>query len=556
MSYRRSVSARSASTSAALLVLVVGAVACSDTPAEEAPSQDGASPADQAGSAAELLLANEPWFGVMLPPGFEPHALHVISDRPAAPAVVPQGEGQYRHLAGAAIQADLEAIVGFSRESEETAEVGEGQIWGRITGFPSGSKTIQWAVSEFRAAGISDVELQEFDQNEGASIWLPLSWEVRLLGDPAFGAGSADVVLESAMPLSAGDLSGGSLTAPLVYVGTATPAELARIDVQGKVAIQKAIPQGHTVFVRSPVGPRAQDLLDRGAVAVLTILDLPGNMRARDIGCGGGTCFNIGGRDGRFIESVLDAAAATGTVDDIRVEMRLESQRFSGLSAENGVAIIPGTSRSDEYVVLNAHADAWFDGAGDNGDGLAVLIALARHFATPGMQQERSIVFVASAGHHSSGLSGPGNFVAMNPEIAENAVLVVNLEHTAQRHITPARSLHEDGYREWTMDSHEAPIVAGITNLAPFLEGLVERGIQRYGTNFVSGPNTMASGEGGTYRRLGVPVFTTMQGPPMYHTTGEVLEMVSTPGLERMARFMAFFVEEVSGAPVGEINPR
>ena len=42
--------------------------------------------------------------------------------------------------------------------------------------------------------------------------------------------------------------------------------------------------------------------------------------------------------------------------------------------------------------------------------------------------------------------------------------------------------------------------------------------------------------------RLGVPVFTTMQGPPMYHTTGEVLEMVSTPGLERMARFMAFFV--------------
>jgi hypothetical protein len=32
--------------------------------------------------------------------------------------------------------------------------------------------------------------------------------------------------------------------------------------------------------------------------------------------------------------------------------------------------------------------------------------------------------------------------------------------------------------------------------------------------------------------------------------------MVSTPGMERMARFMAFFVKEVSGASVGEINPR
>ena len=290
-------------------------------------------------------------------------------------------------------------------------------------------------------------------------------------------------------------------------------------------------------------------------MAVFTTIDLPGNMRVRDIGCGGGTCFNIGGRDGRFIESVMNAATAAGTLDDLRVQIRLGSRRFSGLSAANGVAIIPGTSRSDEFVVVNAHADGWFDGAGDNGDGLAVLIALARHFAMPGMQQERSIVFVASAGHHSSGLSGPGHFVDMNPEVVAGTVLAVNLEHTSQRHITPARSYHEDGYREWTMDSHEAPIVAGITNLAPFLEGLVERGIQRYGTNFVSGPNTMASGEGGSYRRLGIPVFTTMQGPPMYHTTGEVVEMVSTPGLERMARFMAFFLKEVSQAREDRIDP-
>ena len=165
----RSVRTLSTRALATLCALMVVTVACSDMPAEEAPSADELSSTDQASS------ADEPWFGVMLPPGFEPHALHVISERPAAPAMVPQGESRYRELAGAAIQADLKTIVGFSRESEETAEVGEGQLWGRITGFPSGSKTIQWAVNEFRAAGISDVELQQFDQNEGASIWLPLS---------------------------------------------------------------------------------------------------------------------------------------------------------------------------------------------------------------------------------------------------------------------------------------------------------------------------------------------------------------------------------------------
>jgi hypothetical protein len=143
----------------------------------------------------------------------------------------------------------------------------------------------------------------------------------------------------------------------------------------------------------------------------------------------------------------------------------------------------------------------------------------------------------------------------MNPDLVEGAVLVINLEHTAQRHITPARSLHPDGHREWTMDAHEAPIVAGISNGSPLLDSLVRRGIERYGTNFVSGPNRMSSGEGGSYTRAGLPVFTTMQGPPMYHTTGEVLDMVSTPGLERMARFMAFFLQEVSRAPAAEISP-
>ena len=33
-----------------------------------------------------------------------------------------------------------------------------------------------------------------------------------------------------------------------------------------------------------------------------------------------------------------------------------------------------------------------------------------------------------------------------------------------------------------------------------------------------------------------------MQAPPLYHTTGEVLDVISAPGLERIARFLASFV--------------
>ena len=122
----------------------------------------------------------------------------------------------------------------------------------------------------------------------------------------------------------------------------------------------------------------------------------------------------------------------------MRARIELQTQTFRGLKAINGVAVIPG--KVSETIVLNAHVDGWFDGAGDNGDGLAVLVALARHFAKPENRPQRTLAFVASAGHHTPGINGPRSFVAANPELAKNAVMFVNIEHVAQRNFSPART--------------------------------------------------------------------------------------------------------------------
>lgn len=501
-------------------------------------------------------LDSNPWFGLLVPPPFEIDGLPaIVGARGPVPALVPEGEDNSPEFEGAQLWQDLEQIVGFSHLSREEREIGSGQLWGRIAGFPSARNSVEWMLAQYRDAGIAGTELQEFQMPEDETFWLPLSWELRLKADPAFGTGSKDIVLESAMPLAPSAIEGGELRGSLVFVGTGSPAELAYIDVRGKIAVQQVTPQAHMVFEREPTVPRAQNLFARGAIAVINIVDQPGNERAKDFSNCGGPCFNVGGRDGLFLEAMLSKAAEAGQLDNVQAHLLLEAAFYSNLIAENGIAVIPG-SDSDEIIVLNAHVDAWFDGAGDNGDGMAVQLALARHFAKPENRPSRTLVFVASAGHHTSGLSGPANFVSMNPSLAQNTVLTVNIEHVAQRNFSPARSQFEDGYREFMADSGEAPIVAGITNSAPFLQDLFTLGVERYGTNFMSGNSTMASGEGGGYLGIDAPIVTIMQAPPLYHTSGEVIEAISMPGLERMARFLAFFVKAVDKAPRELIDPR
>ncbi|MDX1491108.1 MAG: M28 family peptidase [Pseudohongiellaceae bacterium] len=506
-------------------------------------------------SACLAQSTSDAWFGLETPPSFAPHTLPaLVGSRGPAPATHPQSESQFTELQGDQIWPDLVEIVEISKRSRANKEIGSGQLWGRISGFDSGEETTRWAANKLREAGIEDVRLQSFTQAEDAEFWLPLSWELRLKANPAFGANSQDIILETAMPLSPSNIEGGKLSAQLVYAGTGSPAELANLDLQGKIAVQKVVPQGHMVFERTPTVPRMRAMFEQGAVAVINIMQLPGNELATDFRNCGGPCFNIGGRDGAFLEKVLSEASLKGLQDSVTVEATLETQIFTGLSAVNGVGVLPG-SESDETIIINAHVDAWFDGAGDNGDGLAVQIALARHFAKPENRTKRTLVFVASAGHHTSGLNGPRNFVALNPELASKSVLALNIEHVAQRNFVPARSQASDGYRDFVADVGEAPIVAGITNSAPFLEGLIESGVALYGTNFVSEANTMASGEGGGYRSLEAPIVTTMQAPPLYHTSGEVLEAISEPGLERMARFLAYFIKQVDAAPRSAISP-
>ena len=496
-------------------------------------------------SIAAQTTANRPWFGVTPSPGFDPTVPPVIlgTDYGPRPAAVPAGEAGYLALNGAAIRRNLETIIIFARSSRVLNEVGNGQLWGRITGLPSGEQTMDWVEDRFQEAGINDVKRQWFDQSPGVSMWLPLSWEVRLHGNEAFGPGSRDVILESAMPAGGTELPPEGLTAPLVFVGTARAAELAYIDVRGKIAVQHITPKGHLFLERGPARAKAQELINRGAVAVFNIVDQAGNMRMRDISNCGGPCFNLGGQDGRFLEEVMDAAASAGVSQPLQATLSLTAEERGGMRASNVIGIVPGDS--PENIIINAHVDGWFDGANDNADGLAVMVALAQHFSRPENKQARTLVFVGSAGHHTAGLNGPSQLVALNPELITNNVLTINLEHVAARQINPART-DTDGLRNLIADAGEGFLMNGLSVRTPFLEAIIRDGGLRYGLNFVSEASTYGAGDNPD---VDGPLLQLIQGNPFYHTTGDMLETISTPGLERVARFVAYFVKAVAIAP-------
>jgi hypothetical protein len=508
---------------------------------------------DEPRTNAKVAKESGAWFGVSLPPKFEFEPAVIVGERAPKPVTI-SGSPPPAELQGATIRKDLDTIVGFSKASRAEKEIGTGQLWGRVSGLASSAKTIDWAIRQFRNAGIADVKAQPITQEANASLWLPLSWEVKVIGDPSFGPGSTDVLLESAMPLRPSSIQGGTLSAPLIYLGTANRSLLDQFDLKGKIAVQLIVPQGHMVFERGVATSRAQEIMKRGALAVLNLVRLPGNERALDFSNCGGPCFNIGGRDGLFLESVLDRAAERGLQGKVRAQLTLNAESRTALRAQNGVAVIPG-KKQDEVIVIDAHADAWFDGAGDNADGLSVMLALARHFAKPENRPARTLVFVASAGHHTAGINGPRNFVKANPELAKQAVLVLNIEHVAQRNFSPARSTGSDGYRQSIADTGEAPIVFGVSNGAQFLDDLAQQGVARFGVNFVSGESTMQSGETGGFSEVKAPLITMMQAPPLYHTSGETSDVISTPGLERMARFLRFLIEQSASAPREKLYP-
>src|SRR5262252_37581 len=484
------------------------------------------------------------WFGIPTPPPLsDPRKPVMKYDAVFAPlrAQFPHRAGRADELLdGAELKSMQRRIVDFSLESLAAGD----KVWGRRAATPAFMHTIEWVVNGFKAAGLEGAVVERYLVQ--GYMWAPQSWRVQVVGDAQFGAGTETVTLQSAFPQPGGaTIPGGSLTAPVVYVGRGTDADLAGRDVAGKVAVLHVRPEP-SLFGSAEQGIAAK-LAASGAVGVINAIEGPGNAQYFDarFACGKTPCFIVGGQDAWFLEQVIGKAAAAGMLDRVRVMLALTSDERSNLTSANGVATIRG--RSPKRIIVNAHADGYFQGGDDNASGLAVLVGLARYFAKQ-PQPTHTLMFVASGGHHGPG-NGPTALIAAHPELKDETALVINLEHVAYLDVVrgKTRATNNTGM-VWETSVTESAKAVGVTNESPYLIDLWSRAPRCFGVATYQAAGPGVSGDLGGYRALDAPMTQMIQSGTFYHSSGDVYEQVPAEGLERAARFHAYFIEQVDRA--------
>jgi hypothetical protein len=424
-------------------------------------------------------------------------------------------DSKYADLDGVRMKSILRELIAISDKDRDSGNI----FWGRNVGTQGHVDAENWVEAYFRKNGLQDIHKQSFDLRPQ---WTPKSWSVDFTG------GGKTFQLTSARPQT-GAIStpAGGLDLDLVWVGSGTSADFVGRDVKGKAALIQDIPEpgvlDHFIANENVV----QRAFQNGAAAVGIVYGISDNFAVWE-GSGGRPGFNVGYEDGKILREML------GKGQPVKVNIKMNSEMRAGLKTASVLGTLPGTTNED--IIVMAHIDGFFEGALDNGSGVAVMMGLLEHFAkVPQGQRRRNIRFMGSAGHHG----GPGAgwlHDGKNKELA-NTVLMFNLEHVAAvraKYWGPKlrMSTAVSPMRWWVWGS-------------PNLMHIATQSFSRFNTGIIADMDDGASGEMGSVAR-DAPSIQVITSPEVKHTEQDTAEWVPAVGLEQISRAYARIIDEVN----------
>ena len=329
-----------------------------------------------------------------------------------APASQPQFDAAAGRQLAAVILADGQSL---HYVSELTRTVG-----GRLTGSAAYEDAAQWAVRQFRAAGIDRVALETFT--------IGRAWE----RGPAHGRIVAPI--EQALHIESlgwmpSTPEGGMEGEVVLVPDLAAERIAAQLSLKGRIAmLPDGEPYGNPydrTRTRQNIDAR---LREAGAIALLSPESGSGNQlsarwRGFSADLGALPAAELGQDDARTIRRLLDRGTVRVAID---LHNRISPDE---VTVHNVIAEIRGRERPDEWILVGAHLDSWdfATGAQDNGTGVAMVLDAARAIAASGNPPRRSIRF-ALFGGEEQGQLGSAAYVRAHERELDGCIAMLNTD--------------------------------------------------------------------------------------------------------------------------------
>src|SRR5437667_1462819 len=226
-----------------------------------------------------------------------------------------------------------------------------------------------------------------------------------------------------------------ALEGELVDVGDGRPADYARANAAGKIALVNGLPAPGRAWVAQQGGTLGQIfvLMDHlHNMIVTTIWGTPSPETAWRIPAV--PCLAVRGAEGQHLRALL----ARGPVN-VRMTTRV---RTGWMPIPHLVGALAGR-HEDRFLLFSGHVDSWHFGAMDNGTANATMLEVARLLATRRDALRRGIRFAFWSGHSHGRYAGSAWYADHAwRELHARCVLHLNVDSTGARGATDYSVLH------------------------------------------------------------------------------------------------------------------
>jgi hypothetical protein len=225
------------------------------------------------------------------------------------------------------------------------------------------------------------------------------------------------------------------------------------------------------------------------------------------------------------------------------------THEFTEQKLANVIAVVPGKSKKNEYVIFSGHYDhlgigkavnndSIYNGANDDAAGTTAMIMLSKYFKLK-KDNERTLIFVAFTAEEMGGYGATYCSRQFNPD---DVKAMFNIEMIGTESKWGTNSAYITGYEQ--------------TDMGKILQSNLE------GTGFEFHPdpytdqNLFYRSDNATLARLGVPAHTIstskMDSEPNYH---KVSDEIGTLDMENMARIIKAIALSSKGIISGKETP-